>query len=274
MTTNEIVEAMDVAVNKYGFRAMVLQSGEDLAYSDDQLVEIVKKIREKCAVLLFVSFGERSPKTYARLYETGARGILLRFETSNPALYEKLRPGKKLADRLALIKHCYNLGYLVLTGGIVGLLGQTIEDLQNDIELTKELHAEMYTFGPLIPHHSTPLKDTPYQDLNLSLKVIAAARLNDPKAKIVVTTALETLGELPEVTRLHATSITEKPDGRCLGLLAGANSLMINCTPEKYRQLYEIYPDKAGTFKPLEKKIEDTLTILKSLGRSPTDLGI
>jgi biotin synthase len=116
----------------------------------------------------------------------------------------------------------------------------------------------MYTFGPLIPHHSTPLKNTPYQDLDLSLKVIAAARFNDPHAKIVVTTALETL---------------DPKNGRQRGLLAGANSLMINCTPKKYQQLYEIYPDKAGTQDSLKKKIEDTLAILKSLGRAPTDLG-
>ncbi|MFA4857668.1 MAG: [FeFe] hydrogenase H-cluster radical SAM maturase HydE [Candidatus Margulisiibacteriota bacterium] len=259
MEIDEIVEAMDMAVNKYGFKAMVLQSGEDPWYADEKLVELVKKIKEKCAVLLFISIGERSPETYTRLFEAGARGVLLRFETSNAALYEKLRPGKKLADRLAIIEHCYKLGYLILTGSIIGLPNQTADDLINDIELAKKLHAEMYTFGPLIPHHATPLKNTAFGNLDLSLKVIAATRFIDPNAKIVVTTALETLNP---------------KEGQQQGLLAGANSLMINCTPKKYQPHYEIYPDKAGIKDPLEEKIEDTLALLKSLGRAPTDLGI
>lgn len=257
MTIDEIVNRAGFAVEKLGFKALVLQSGEDMAYSDDALVDIVKRIRERCGVLLFLSIGERPFECYKRLYEAGAYGVLLRFETSNPAAYEAMRPGKKLADRIGLIRRLISRGFIVATGFMIGLPGTTEQDLINDILLTKSLKPDMYSFGPLIPHPETPIAKTKKIPLGLALKTIALSRLADPKAKILATTALETLDR----------------DGKRKGLLAGANSLMINVTPEKYRADYEIYPNKAGNDKEIQDSIRETLDLLYSLGRAPTDLG-
>jgi len=83
------------------------------------------------------------------------------------------------------------------------------------------------------------------------------ARLAVPDAKILVTTALETLGR----------------DARRLGLLSGANSFMLNATPLAYRKMYDIYRDRAGAHKATEGQVEEALALLKELGRAPTDLG-
>ena len=80
-----------------------------------------------------------------------------------------------------------------------------------------------------------------------------------PESKILATTSLETL---------------DKENGLRLGLLSGANSLMINVTPERYRKLYDIYPHHAGLDVQISKKIDSTLKLLHSLGRAPTDLGM
>jgi biotin synthase len=241
---------VDEAVNKHGFKALVLQSGEDPHFTIDKLESLVKKIREKFAVLLFISVGEIGKDGLEKLYMAGARGLLLRFETSNPELYAKLHGGDILADRLQDLKDAYEIGYLILTGGLIGLPGQTEDDLLSDILLTKELHTEMYTFGPVLP-------DGPASEL--VLKVLAIARLVDPaNAKIVVTTGFETLDQ----------------DARRLGLLAGANSMMLNVTPMKYRKLYNIYPDRAHIEEKIEDQIKEAIELLYSLGRAPTDLGI
>jgi len=259
MTVEEIVAAADRAVNKLGFKALVLQAGEDPWYSEEKLIELVHKIREKCAVLLFLSLGEQPFSTYKKLYAAGARGVLLRFETSNPELYSIMRPGKILADRINLLKSLRELDYLVATGSIIGLPGATAEDFLNDITTAKAIQPEMYSFGPLVPHPSTPLSGRPTIDMNTLLEVIARCRIADPQGKIVVTTAFETLyGE----------------EGKKQGLMAGANSLMLNVTPPPQRKLYDIYPHRAGIDKSIEEQIKETIELLYSLGRAPTDLGL
>jgi len=250
MTEEEILSAVKEAVDAYGFKALVLQSGEDTEYSVERLAYLIQEIKRRFAVLLFISVGEVGRKGLEKLYAAGARGLLLRFETGNPNLYSKLHHGDKLEDRLQDLKDAYQIGYLVLTGGLIGLPGQTEEDILNDILLAKELKAEMYTFGPVLPHGSST---------ELMLKTLALCRLVDPEnAKIVVTTGFESLNT--EAMRL--------------GLLAGANSAMLNVTPIKYRKLYSIYPNRAHGNEEIQAQIENTIGLLYSLGRAPTDLGI
>lgn len=262
MSKAEILQSVEEAVNKYGFKALVLQSGENCGYSIEELADIIKTIRDKYPVLLFISFGEIGKAGLKKLFEAGARGLLLRFETSNPVLYEKLHPGYKLEPRLEQIRYAYELGYLIVTGGLIGLPGQTAEDIINDLYLAKELHAEMFSFGPLVDisaPNPQPLSPQSGARGELVIKVLALARLVDPEnAKILVTTGLETIS----------------PDARRKGLMAGANSVMLNVTPLKYRQLYNIYPNRAHEKEEIAAQIEETLSLLKSLGRAPTDLGI
>jgi len=258
MDAEEISEAVGHAADNLGFKAIVLQSGEDSYYKDEMLAAIVKKLHERYGILITLSIGERSRECYRRLYEAGAYGALLRFETSNEAVYSRVRPGKKLADRLELIKWLKSMGFVLATGFLIGLPGQTAEDTVNDILLTKSLGPDMYSFGPFIPHPATPLAFAAKPTQEDILKAIALSRLADPQAKILVTTALETLG-------LGA---------RAAGLLSGANSLMINTTPPKYRRLYDLYPGKAGTDEPLEDAVLKVVELLRSLGRAPADLGV
>lgn len=250
MSDEEVIAAAGEAIEKHGFKALVLQSGEDPEFSAERVAALVRQIKERYAVLIFVSVGEVGEEGLKLIYEAGARGVLDRFETSDPALYAKVHCGDKLEDRLAELRIAYRLGYLVLTGGLIGLPGQTLESLAEDIFLAKELHAEMFSFGPVLP--AGPPTD-------LVLKVLAVSRLVDPtNAKILVTTGFETLD----------------PQARRLGLLAGASSVMLNVTPEKYRRLYNIYPNRAHEGESIEGQIKETIDLLYSLGRAPTDLGI
>lgn len=256
MSLDEITAAARHAVDQYGFKALVLQSGEDLWYDDEKLVTIVKTIRQM-GVLVFVSIGSRSRETYQKLYDAGARAALLRFETSNPAIFEKMRPGTKLEDRIELIKSLKEIGYVLATGFMIGLPGETIDDVANNILLTKYLAPDMYSFGPLIPTADTPLAKTSKVATDDVLKAIAVTRFVDSNCNILVTTALETLDKT----------------AKRAGLLAGANSLMINVTPIHYRALYAIYDNMAGIDQELNDSIQDTVQLLYSLGRAPTDIG-
>jgi len=235
MSVDEIVETAREAVNKKGYKLLVLQSGEDSFYTEEILCKIIKEIKKRCRVFIFMSVGERGCRCYHKMKQAGASGGLFRFETSNPVLFKKLHPqGKDFKSRFKHLEFMKKLGYFVATGSLIGLPDQTIEDLAEDI-LTMKKWANMISMGPFIPTENTPLAEAPSDEgtkrwkIEMNLKMIAILRLLMPTIRIPVVTALETVvGE----------------EGRRKALWAGANSLMFNLTPSKYRPLYKIYDHK------------------------------
>ncbi|HQG30220.1 MAG TPA: radical SAM protein, partial [Candidatus Ozemobacteraceae bacterium] len=115
-----LLGAVREAVEIWGFKTLVLQSGEDAGRTVDELVEIIAEIKARWPLLLFISVGEISIDALRRCYDAGARGLLMRFETSNPDLYARMRPGRRLEDRLTLLRAARETGYLLITGGLVG----------------------------------------------------------------------------------------------------------------------------------------------------------
>ena len=230
LSVDEIVKTAEKAVKEKGYKLLVLQSGEDYFYNDKILVEIIKRIKEKCRVFIFISVGERGHECYKKMKEAGASGVLLRFETANPRLFKKLHPtGKNLKNRIKHLTFIKKMGYYIATGSLIGLPGQTIQDLADDILMIKKW-ANMVSMGPFIPTENTTLnKDSGKSKkwkIEMNLKMIAILRLLMKDTRIPVVTSFETLvGE----------------QGRKKALEAGANSLMLNLTPAKYKPLYKIY---------------------------------
>ena len=259
MSPDEIIANAEYAVEKLNFKALVLQSGEDAWSSDEKLVVIIAALMKDSPALLILSLGERDLETYKKLYKAGARGVLLRFETSNPALYERYRPLHKLQARLDLIKGLKEIGYLVFTGFLIGLPGATEEDMLNDLKLAGSLGPEMFSFGPFIPHPDTPLGDSPRPDMNLALDTIARARIMYPDSRILATTVLEAL---------------DPKGGLKAGLLCGANSVMIDVTHPEFRRFYQLYPGRPDIDSDVTETIASVINLLRSIGRAPADLGL
>ncbi len=259
MTADEIVETAVSAANESGFKAFVLQSGEDDYYTTERLAEIIQRIKEKCGVLIFLSIGERDDECYRRLFDVGARGVLFRFETSNPDIYRRLHTTLYYENRLRTLQVLRDTGYVIATGSLIGLPGQSAEDLLNDILLAGSFGTEMYSFGPFISHPNTPLASYNATDIDTMLKVIAVTRLIAHDGNVLVTSAVQTLFGM---------------EGTQKALMAGGNSMMINLTPDRYRKLYSIYPGKGEEDKDIPNRISETVSLLYSLGRAPTDIGI
>src|SRR3989304_4827154 len=259
MTADEIVDTAASAAKESGFRAFVLQSGEDGYYTTERLSEIIQGMKDKHGVLVFLSIGERDEDCYRRLYESGARGVLFRFETSNRDIYSKLHTTLHYDDRLRTLQIIRDTGYIIATGSLIGLPGQGEEDILNDVLLAKSFGTEMYSFGPFIAHPQTPLASVKTTDLDTMLKVIAVTRLVHHDGNLLVTSAVETL-----LGR----------EGAEKALMAGGNSMMINLTPDRYRKLYSIYPGKGEKDKDIPARISETISLLYSLGRAPTDIGV
>jgi biotin synthase len=156
------------------------------------------------------------------------------------------------------------LGYEVGSGVMVGIPGQTYDSLAGDIELFGQLDLDMVGVGPYISHPMTPLgrgdwvrpispeEQVPNTEL-MTYKTVALTRLACPQANIPSTTALATIN---------------KARGRELGLMRGANVVMPNLTPPKYRALYEIYPAKACIDETSEQCRACLHVRIKNIGRT------
>ncbi|MDZ7617568.1 MAG: [FeFe] hydrogenase H-cluster radical SAM maturase HydE [Patescibacteria group bacterium] len=242
MTEEEILECAALA-EQFGYGTIVLQAGEDAGLAGPAMSELLRKIKARHNLAVTLSLGERSDQETLQWRQVGADRYLLRFETSNAQLYRGIHPpgpdGE--CDRIAMLRRLRDMGYEIGSGVMIGIPGQTYDDLADDILLFAELDLDMIGVGPYIQHPSTSLarlaldnamptdRRVPNTEL-MTYKVVALSRLTCPEANIPSTTALATLNSR---------------QGRELGLVRGANVLMPNLTPPRYRRLYEIYPDKA-----------------------------
>lgn len=211
----------------YGYKTFVLQSGEDPYYTLDKMQYIIKEIKT-LDVAITLSIGEKTREEYAAYKKAGADRYLLRIETTDKKLYTDMNPGMDYDNRLRCLNDLKELGYEVGTGCLIGLPGQTMESLADDILFFKAINADMIGVGPFIPNPDTPLKDANGGTFELSLKIMAITRLLLPDANIPATTAMETLN----------------PNGRIIALKSGANVVMPNVTEGDYRKKYALYPGK------------------------------
>lgn len=242
MTDEEILACAREGV-AYGYGTVVLQSGEDYGISAERISLLVRRLKEETPLAVTLSLGERGDAELKAWRQAGADRYLLRFETSNRQLYDRIHPPLpgRHSDRFALLRRLRDMGYEIGSGVMVGIPGQSFEDLAGDIEMFRTLDLDMIGVGPFIPHPATPLGGSPeFPKLPgseqvpggemMTYKTVALTRLACPKANIPSTSALATLN---------------KAKGRELGLCRGANIVMPNLSPQKYRALYEIYPAKA-----------------------------
>ena len=244
MQPEEILKTAAIG-HALGFRTFVMQGGEDPAFTDEVFAEIISSIKAAfpdAAVTL--SIGEHSRESYQKLYDAGADRFLLRHETINPKLYQALHPDMSYDDRIQALEDLKDIGFQVGTGFMVGVPGQTIADLADDLLFIKALDPHMVGIGPFIPHQSTPLKNEPPGSADLTYTLIAILRLLLPKALIPSTTSLATLNL----------------ENRYKGFAVGANVVMPNLTPYDYKKNYHLYDGKKIT----ETESYEALEQLKS----------
>ena len=231
LTADDILAACDEG-HALGFRTFVWQGGEDAAFSDDLLCDMIRTVKARypdCAVTL--SLGERSRESYRLLREAGADRYLLRHETATQGHYEALHPASlSFENRMRCLHDLKELGYQVGCGFMVGSPYQTTADLARDLKFVEEFSPAMCGIGPFIPHKDTPFAAHPAGSVELTCYLLSILRLIHPHLLLPATTALGTL----------------HPEGRELGILAGANVVMPNLSPPSVRKKYMLYDNKVS----------------------------
>jgi biotin synthase len=260
LSDGEVLEAARYAMDR-NFASIVIQSGEQSSERFAYTIEnLLKKIHTETGGKLHItlSLGEQSKETYKRWFDAGAQRYLLRIEVSNPALYKRLHPDDRhhtYQSRLEALDLLRRTGYQVGTGVMIGLPFQSISDLADDLCFFRDFDIDMVGMGPYIEHEDTPLYayrqhiPSATERVDLSMKMVAILRLMMPDINIAATTAMQTLD----------------PKGREKAIYAGANVIMPNLTPIRYRENYLLYNNKPNvkdqpdvTVSTLEEQIRKT----------------
>jgi biotin synthase len=243
LTMDEVMQAAHWC-SAQGYGSLVMQSGERRDEAFIQFVETaVSRIRAETRTVqqpdglgITLCVGEQTRETYARFKAAGAHRYLLRIESSSPQLFSQLHPAAQtLENRLQCLQWLREVGFQVGTGVMIGIPGQSLEDLADDILFFRSLDVDMIGMGPYIVHKQTPMafheaamdlrREAVYQ---LALNMIAVTRLVLRTVNIAATTALQAM----------------KPTGREEGLTYGANVIMPQLTPTEFRKDYQLYEGK------------------------------
>lgn len=246
-----INEIVDYAKDAYqaGYKSIILQSGEDLYYDGDKISEAIKRIKALGDLSITLSIGERPKEEYRQWYKDGADRYLLKHETADEVLYNKLHPHSSFQKRLGYLDSLKQIGYETGSGFMVGLPGQTKESLAKDLLLLRELQLDMAGIGIFISHPKTPLADSISGDPLDAVKCVAITRLLLPKCHLPSTTSVE-VGSNEKYMPLHC----------------GANVIMKKVEPYKYRKLYEIYPNHKIVDKTVLEERNELVDFVHSVG--------
>lgn len=228
--SEDLVEIAAFLHRERGRRVLLLQSGEN---KDRRFVANViracAQIKDRLPdIQLIGCIGNLSRDQYREMREAGVDRYLLKIEASNPALYEAAKPHDTWSERRQCLDDLLELGFMVGSGIIVGLPGQTEDDLVGDLRFLSGLDLDMVSASVFIPGHGTVYEHEPCGDVETTLNFMALLRILNPSALMPTTSSLEKL----------------KADGQYLGLMAGANTLTVHDgTPQAFQHLFPIYDD-------------------------------
>lgn len=247
-------EIMDCVrnIDARGIKTVVLQSGQNGRMDASWLAGVIRRMKKTYDMAVTLSVGERSRRDYEMWKQAGADRYLLKIETTDCELYEMLHPGMSFENRLRCLHDLAELGYQTGTGNLVGLPGQSVRSLADDILFFKKGDFDMLSVSLFIPHECTELGARPAGDLLMTLKVLALTRIVTRIAHMPASTAIGSL---------HGRDHTTEALG------AGANVVMPNFSPMSLRELYEIYPGKKGLTQPPAEGVAALEQLACSIGR-------
>ncbi len=251
LTETQVLDAAKFAYeSNYG--SVVLQCGEVKSERHITLIEHLVKEMKKLSngtLGITLSMGEQTLECYQRWFDAGAHRYLLRIESSNRDLYNKIHPNNpqhSYDERIMAIENLRSVGFQVGSGVMIGLPYQSVEDLADDLLWMKRMDIDMCGMGPYLISEGAPfglesahlLKSEQWR-FETSLKMIAILRILMPKINIAASTALQAIN----------------PMGRIKAIECGANIIMPNISPENIRANYNLYNNKPRSFD--SKIIED-----------------
>ena len=223
LTAREILDVVE-HIKELGLNIAFLQGGQD-PKCDEILEEVIPVIKRDIGLPVLLNLGERPRKSvYQRYVELGADSFIMKIEASDPELYRNTIHAD-INKRIQCSQWIKEVGMNLGTGNIVGLPGQTLEHVVNDIFFCYDFKPDFVSSSPFIPNEHTPFEEVGFGPISMTLNCMAIWRimLGDP--------LIPTVSPLEKIQK----------GGQLAGLNAGANVMTINCTPTEWRDKYAIY---------------------------------
>ena len=230
----QIIETVRMAHDS-GYSRIFLISGEDPKYGFENLLEIVSEM-DKMGMYISLACGEYSMSQYRELYAAGAREYVMKFEMSQPEVFDRLNPSTNFSQRMAAIEAVKSCGFALGSGNIVGYPGHTMEMIAEDILLMKELDISWAPIIPFMPAAGTPMAKEPFGNLLTNLKEIAILRLMMPEIKITA--------QQPGKNLKNGLA---DPEGNLDAIHAGANVLFCDLLPEAQAEAFRVVDNRNVT---------------------------
>jgi biotin synthase len=224
-------EILEIAARVYEMKipTIFLQSAEDKEYEVSWLANIIRQIRVRYNLRVLLCIGKLTDDELVLLRDAGATRMIIKHETADPELFKRYKPDLSIDVRIEDLKRARKAGFEIGSGPLLGLPGQTLESLADDILLMQSLGVKMSSVSIFMPALNTPLESAPSGDVMLGCRFIAAMRL------------------VLHDTLIPSTSTFERAfpgEGQVRGLNAGANVITVNMTPEERKNAYQLYSER------------------------------
>ncbi len=230
-----------------------IQAGEDPVAVREIVVPLIRELRRRTDLGVTVCLGTLSHTEYDELRDSGADYYIVKIETGDPHHYLSVQAPGTLEQRLESIQYLAASGWHVSSGFILGLPGQTREQIRQTMKLLVDLPLAGGSVSPFIAGDHTPYADFPNGELELTLNCVALMRLAAPDWIIPAVSAMKMVGH----------------EGYTRALNAGANLTTINLTPSSLRPDYPIY--KRDRFIMDEELV---LAAIDRAGGTPSAIGV
>jgi len=202
-----------------------IQAGEDPVAVREIAIPLLEQLKSETALGLSVCLGTLQGRDYSALQTAGAGYYVMKIETGNPDHYRFVQAPGALAERLESIRLLAESGWMVSSGFVLGLPGQTAEIVDETVSLLESLPLAGCSVSPFIPGEDTPFSGHQAESLDRVLNAVALLRTRMPRRIIPAVSAMSLAGE----------------GGYAGALRAGANLATVNLTPDRARADYQIY---------------------------------
>lgn len=202
-----------------------IQAGEDPVAVREVVLPLVRELRRHTDLGITLCLGTLTSREYDELREAGGDYYVLKIETGDAQHYRFIEAPGTLARRMEAIRYLAGTGWKVSSGLIVGLPGQTDEQLAKSLQLLTTLPLAGGSVSPFVAGEQTPFSDMPNGCIEQTLNCLAWLRQAAPQWLI------------PAVSAMKLVSA----NGYVRAFQAGANLATINLTPRNIRADYPIY---------------------------------
>jgi biotin synthase len=259
LSLEEIQRAL-AGIREQGIGRVFFISGEDPGLDTGEMLQAVE-YASGLGLRVMLGLGVLTPEDYADFRHAGAELYALKFETSNRAVFDEVKPDISLDERIQSIREVQQADLELGSGNIVGLPGERLEDLVNDIALMKELEIGWAPIVPYLPAPNTPLGAAqPMGSVELLLREISLVRLELPDTLI-------TAGQPTQGSQLGFSD----PEGTKNAIAAGANLLFVDLTPKERREDFAITPQRIlPRLEAIDSQLAELGLQWESAGGGPT----